>query len=558
MKINFKFSFLLIGLLIIVLAKKGDKKPQTTKITITTTEELQEEEEEEESVKDKGKEKEKIIVPPKNTTGNNTQNITKNSAENQAKNNTKIKEVLPPPIQKRDDAKSEVEKMIEEAKKNAKLNTTEKSLTLTVPYQDNEDYILALMGFGTPANFVPLQIETTSYKTWVSSVLNEDNPSIYNYNLKESKTGEEQGDWDTVVDQEGTINGNVIYDTVYIGKYKIPKFKFIEAVEFEEGFKDFKNGKLALGNCQYAYDKEFCLIDRLKENGFINNKIFSIRELSNTHGELVIGDIASTVKNKDFPYLNLLNEEQYSDIEDDEFKMGWLTKATHVLFRNNTQNIKNIFDNNIYLKNGIASFDSSCHYIEAPYSYINYFEDQLFDVYYDNVCRKVNRDGTYMFLCEKERYEEIKDKNKELSLIIVIGGYGYEIPMKDLFEKISEEDYEFFVHFKDFEQNIWNLGHPFFHYYTIIFNQDNQEVGIDGELIYSLQDEIQLALTKDKSGGWGKFFLWILFGLLLLIGLFLIARKIGINQKLNAGVSPSLVDNESVDDLSFKPGENIR
>ena len=51
--------------------------------------------------------------------------------------------------------------MIEEAKKNAKETTKEKVLTLTVPYQDNEDYIICPMGFGTPVNFVPLQIETT-------------------------------------------------------------------------------------------------------------------------------------------------------------------------------------------------------------------------------------------------------------------------------------------------------------------------------------------------------------------------------------------------------------
>ena len=154
----------------------------------------------------------------------------------------------------------------------------------------------------------------------------------------------------------------------------------------------------------------------------------------------------------------------------------------------------------------------------------------MFDIYYDNVCRKVNRDGVYMFLCDKERYKEVKIKNKDLNLIIVIGGYGFEIPMNSLFEKTSDDDFEFFVHFREFEQNIWNLGHPFFHYYTIIFDEDNQEIGIDGDMIYSLQDETEAALKKDKSGG-GRIFLWILFGLLLLIGLFLLARKIGINQK---------------------------
>ena len=531
MKINLKLTFILLELIIIVLAKE---EKQITKITITTREdEINEEDSKEEE---------------KASQKNNTK---KNETE-------KEKGVLVPP-HRNYGAESTTEKMIAEAKKNAKETTTEKSLTLAVPYQDNEDYIICPMGFGTPVNFVPLQVETTSYKTWVSSVLNEDNPSIFSYNIKESKTGEETGEWDTVVDEEGTISGNVIYDTAYIGKYKIDKFKFIEGVEYEDDFKDFKNGKLGLGNCQYANkeDKEYCLLQRLKDNGSIERRRFSLREISDTHGELVIGDIASTSKERDYPLLNVVNEETYDDIEDDEFKMSWLTKISHVLFRNNEEDIKKIFDNNIQIKDGLASFDSSCHYIEAPYSYIDAFEEQLFDIYYDNACRKVNRDGTYMFLCEIERFDKIKDQNKNLSFIIVLDGYGYEIPLNFLFEKTSKDDYEFFVHFKDFEQNIWNLGHPFFHHYTIIFDQDNQEIGIDGQLIYNLQDETEAALKKKKSGGFWKIFFLILLGLLLLIGLFYIARKLGIKSRIDKGISPSLVDNESADDLSFQPGQNV-
>ena len=162
-----------------------------------------------------------------------------------------------------------------------------------------------------------------------------------------------------------------------------------------------------------------------------------------------------------------------------------------------------------------------------------------------------------MFLCEIERFDKIKDQNKNLSFIIVMDGYGYEIPLNFLFEKTSKDDYEFFVHFKDFEQNIWNLGHPFFHHYTIIFDQDNQEIGIDGQLIYNLQDETEAALKKKKSGGFWKIFFLILLGLLLLIGLFYIARKLGIKSRIDKGISPSLVDNESADDLSFQPGQNV-
>ena len=519
MKTKIIFFLILFGLITLSISEKK------TTIKIVTTKEEEENEEE---------------IPSDSTNGTS---VKEEESEEQKK--------------KRDNAQSRIEKMIEDAKKNARENTTEKYLTLEAPYQYNDDFILAPLGLGTPVNIVPVQVETNSYKSWVSSILNEKNPSFFSYNLKESKTAVEEGGWDSVVDNEGTISGNIIYDKAYIGKYKIDNFKFIEAVEFDEKFNDFQNGKLGLGNCLYAdeTDKEYCLIQRLKDNGSIDRRIFSLRELSDTHGELIIGDIPEGIKNKDYPLISLINEESYSNIEEDQFKMGWLTKISYILFFNENDGVKNIFNNNFHLPEGIASFDSSSDYIEAPYAYINNFEEQMFDIYYENTCRKVNRDGTFLFLCEKERYEKMIEKNKNLSMILVINGLGFEIPMESLFEKINEEDYEFFVHFKDFEQNTWNFGHPFFHRYTVIFDQDNQEIGIDGELIYSLEDETEAELKKIQPTSKWKILFWILFLIAVLVGIFLVARKLGINKRLNKGVDASLVDNES--DYNFEQGQNV-
>ena len=519
MKTKIIFFLILFGLITVSISEKK------TTIKIVTTKEEEENEEE---------------IP---SDSNNGTSVKEEESEEQKK--------------KRDNAQSRIEKMIEDAKKNARENTTEKYLTLEAPYQYNDDFILAPLGLGTPVNIVPVQVETNSYKSWVSSILNEKNPSFFSYNLKESKTAVEEGGWDSVVDNQGTISGNIIYDKAYIGKYKIDNFKFIEAVEFDEKFNDFQNGKLGLGNCLYAdeTDKEYCLIQRLKDNGSIDRRIFSLRELSDTHGELIIGDIPQGIKNKDYPLISLINEESYSNIEEDQFKMGWLTKISYILFFNENDGVKNIFNNNFHLPEGIASFDSSSDYIEAPYAYINNFEEQMFDIYYENTCRKVNRDGTFLFLCEKERYEKMIEKNKNLSMILVINGLGFEIPMESLFEKINEEDYEFFVHFKDFEQNTWNFGHPFFHRYTVIFDQDNQEIGIDGELIYSLEDETEAELKKIQPTSKWKILFWILFLIAVLVGIFLVARKLGINKRLNKGVDASLVDNES--DYNFEQGQNV-
>jgi hypothetical protein len=162
-----------------------------------------------------------------------------------------------------------------------------------------------------------------------------------------------------------------------------------------------------------------------------------------------------------------------------------------------------------------------------------------------------------MFLCSIERYEKLIEQNSDLSMILVMNGYGYDIPMNLLFEKINENDYEFFVHFKDLEQNVWNLGHPFFHKYTVIFDQDNQEIGIDGDKIYSLQDETEAELKKEKSGSKWKIFFYILLLFLIIGGLFYLARFLGIQNRLGRIKDKTLVDFESDDDLSFQPGQNV-
>ena len=458
--------------------------------------------------------------------------------------------------EKEKEKEKEEKEPLRESKDVEKNIPEDKYIIIEAPFQDNEDYIITPVGFGTPVNFIPLQIETTSYKSWiVSSSLDSKNTLAFSYDKKSSSTSEDTENWDTVVDQEGTISGNIIYDKLYLQNFEISHYKFIEALEFEN-FNDYKFGKLGLGNCHYAKEenKQFCLLERLKENGSINRRIFSLRELSDTHGELVIGDVTKVSKENDYPLLPLINADLYDDIEDDEFKMSWVTKMSHVLVHDTDINVKNIFDNRIKV-NGFVSFDSSCHYIEAPYYYINNFQEKIFDKYLNNICRKVNDEGTYMFLCEKEKFEEVKDNIKKLNLVFIMDGNGFEINLEFLFEQTRENDYEFFVHFKDFEQNIWNLGHPFFHFYTIIFDQDNQEIGIDGKNIYFLKDETEAAIKEEnKSFNWG-IIIFIIFGLGICALLFKLFRKYGIDLLIKRGTDPKLVDQESFDD-SFNPTSN--
>ena len=537
-----KYNLLiLLGLILLVSSKKTKF---TTEIKITSNED------------DEEPKKQKLIE--KNNTSSEDEESDKEKNNESDKEKEKEKEKEEEKEKEKEKEKEEPKEPIRESVKINKIIPPNKFTVIQAPYQENEDYIITPVGFGTPVNFIPLQIETTSYKSWVlSSTLHKKVSQAFSYDKTGSKTAEEPGDWDTVVDQAGTISGNILYDKLYFDKFEINHYKFIEAVEFEN-FNDYKFGKLGLGNCHYADldKKEFCFLERLKENGSIERRLFSLRELSDTHGELVIGDISEISKENDYPLLSVIGQEQYEDIEDDEFKMGWITKMSHMLIHDSNNDVKNIFENNINIE-GFVSFDSSCHYIEAPYSYINIFQEKLFDKYFENYCRKVNDENTYMFLCSKDKFDQMKEKIKELNLVFVMNGNGFEIPLEFLFEQTRENDYEFFVHFKDFEQNIWNLGHPFFHFFTIIFDQDNQEIGIDGKNIYFLKEETQKALEANNKSSIWKIILLVLIGFCICALIFYIMRNKGILIKKNRG--DKIIDKESNfdgDDIDMNPTSN--
>ena len=532
-KIQF-FAILLVLFSFVLLKEPNDKKDKKVIITITST--------------DEGEKSNQKNTQSEQTAKIQKEKSTKNS---DSKEEEEIDE------NKSENLKNEEEKETQKLKNSLKKSSSNKQYTiLYLPYQEQEDYIISPLGFGTPPNFIPLQVDTTTYKTWVISNEIEKN-SAFSYNLNDSETVKETGEWDSVLNEEGIVSGNLLIDDVYLNEYKIPNFTFIEALEFEEEYKNYKFGKLGLGNCHYVKNNNICLLDKLKEDYYIKNRIFSIREYNDTHGELVIGEISPEIKNSVFPLISLVNENIYNDIEDEEFKMSWLTNISYVLFKNNLNDKNHFFDNRIKIEDGLVSFDSACHFIEAPYSYIDEFESNFFEKIIPNVCRKVNEDGTYMFFCNIERFNEVIGKINDLSFVIVIDGYGFNINMNDLFEKINEEDYEFFIHFKNYEQNLWNLGHPFFHNYVIVFDQDNQKIGINGTSVYDLKEQLVKIIKIDNQSSWWKIVLIVLLVLLILVGLFYLCRKYGIKSRLDHGVSPNLVDNESADDLTLFPESKV-
>ena len=160
--------------------KEEEKRKQKEKQKQKEEEEKQKQKEEE---KQKQKEKEKEKEEEKNEDENEEEDETNNQDKSQSEKPLKSTE--------------------NQTKK--KYLPSDQYTIFYLPYQKNEDYIITPLGFGTPTKFIPVQVDTTTYKTCVISNEIEKNFN-FSYNIKNSTTAKETGEWDSVIDDEGILS----------------------------------------------------------------------------------------------------------------------------------------------------------------------------------------------------------------------------------------------------------------------------------------------------------------------------------------------------------------
>ena len=173
MKMKYNIAILL-GLIVLITAKKIKYK---TEIKISTKEN-----EEKEVEKETEKETDLLTDSISDTDINN-----KNGTSLESEEEEEEKQIIDNEENK--EKEKNVEKEIQKEKEKEKesepdtksiIIPEDKYIKIEAPYQENEDYIITPVGFGSPINFIPLQIETTSYKSWViSSTLNEKSSSFF-------------------------------------------------------------------------------------------------------------------------------------------------------------------------------------------------------------------------------------------------------------------------------------------------------------------------------------------------------------------------------------------
>ena len=430
---------------------------------------------------------------------------------------------------------------------------SQKNILLPLQYEDNENYFLVAIGIGEPIKYYPLQIDIKLDKTWIPSINCSNCKSLTKYNFSDSNSSRATNDSFSIYNNEGIVKGKIGYDKLLLNNIEITNFKFVECLNLIDNNNIHQDGKLGLGyyNSYNENISNFNLLEKLYQDGIIDRRVFALKEINDIDGELIIGDIFSEMRNKNFPLFNItrkniVNNDKLINYNND----SWSLELNYILLDGNYSNKSdefNIFKNPIKI-NKNATFDSTYSYIDIPIEFIDKVKKDLLDKYFGNIFNlSKDNNGNYYFSTNIVLYNNIDFKKlKNINFSFIFDHFSYGILLKDLFEQKNSDTVEFKIRFK--KDNVINLGYLFIKQFIIVFDKDYEVIGIDGDYVdlfnaieYYNSNKIILFIKKH----W-KIICGILGGLLLLILILLLYRIIRKNNN-DSNEKLSLIKNENKD-----------
>ena len=223
-----------------------------------------------------------------------------------------------------------------------------KYITLDIPYEDNLKYYITALGIGTPSTFFPVQIDITKAYTWIPSSSCVNCNSLSKYNSSLSNTSQSTLYANPVINQTDkyVLNGEFIVDTITInGNTVIPNYTFIQALNLtNERSNVYEDGTLGLGfpsNQAYPYST---LLKSMKLNGIISNKVFSIKEINSTYGQLTFGIVHYNNVTK-YPTCDVVVNNKTYLPHLSEYTNSWKCNISHIAFITSNASMHNAFRN---------------------------------------------------------------------------------------------------------------------------------------------------------------------------------------------------------------------
>ena len=350
----------------------------------------------------------------------------------------------------------------------------------------SKNYYTIPLLVGTPEEEYEVQIDTSTATSWIpSSRCSNCIMSHRLYDQEDSRTSSPTDNFVEIEDEDGNVEGYQIADNIKLGSYKLKQFGFVEVTKVADNFKDHYQGKLGLGyKSTLLKDDEFNFLEKLKKHNLIKKKIFTINAINEKKGMLFVGDIPGKPYNT---YCNVTN----TDDLDEMYQESWVCKMTHIGIFDREKGIFNKIKFYDELKNNkLVSFDSAYDFIAVPMSEKEGIEKLLGKAKLQcteqkrNSARSNNKDKLRNRIREEEitiscetNKEELKNKN--LALSFVLQGNSYSLPLEQLFEDGTKEgEMDMLIKIIDEDDAIWTFGYPFLNQFLMIFNMEEDHVGI--------------------------------------------------------------------------------
>ena len=350
----------------------------------------------------------------------------------------------------------------------------------------SKNYYTIPLLVGTPEEEYEVQIDTSTATSWIpSSSCSNCIMSHRLYDQEDSRTSSPTDNFVEIEDEDGNVEGYQIADNIKLGSYKLKQFGFVEVTKVADNFKDHYQGKLGLGyKSTLLKDDEYNFLEKLKKHNLIKKKIFTINAINEKKGMLFVGDIPGKPYNT---YCNVTN----TDDLDEMYQESWVCKMTHIGIFDREKGIFNKIKFYDELKNNkLVSFDSAYDFIAVPMSEKEGIEKLLGKAKLQcteqkrNSARSNNKDKLRNRIREEEitiscetNKEELKNKN--LALSFVLQGNSYSLPLEQLFEDGTKDgEMDMLIKIIDEDDAIWTFGYPFLNQFLMIFNMEEDHVGI--------------------------------------------------------------------------------
>ena len=178
---------------------------------------------------------------------------------------------------------------------------------------------------------------------------------------------------------------------------------------------------------------------------------------------------------KDFTFCPLIT---YKSSYDKKYYESWMCELTHILIKNEEkeEDINKVINlNSTYETVGKIIFNPNSNYITIPEIYLHYFKVQ-YSLNSRNRCSIFKKDDKFYLYCN---YEDEDNFEKLPYMGLLIEGYLYKIPVKNLFIKTEEGSYMCLIRFdkNNNQGHLWELGLPLFQSFVIQLDFDNKRVG---------------------------------------------------------------------------------